>query len=175
VISANQLLADRPGELGESPLTRFEREVAAVPGVTDVILHIGTNDVAVGRGSAEIIDGMVRFAQRARAAGKRVFLTTITPADDAARRAPAAVEVRATVNDWVLRRGREHADGVFDFAAAVADPARPTSLLDRYDAGDGLHLSGTGYRALAAAVDAQRLTGSPCLAGGAAGIAVAGN
>jgi hypothetical protein len=57
------------------------------------------------------------------------------------------------------------ADGIFDFAAAVADPAHPDRLAPAFDAGDGLHLSAAGYRALAAAVDPALLSGSPCLAG----------
>jgi hypothetical protein len=76
----------------------------------------------------------------------------------------AAVAVREQVNAWVRTHGREHADGVFDFAAAVADPADPDRLLPAYDSGDGLHLSAAGYRALAGAVDVTRLSGSRCLA-----------
>ena len=72
--------------------------------------------------------------------------------------------VRDTVNEWVRVHGRQHADGVFDFAAAVADPADPSRLAPAFDSGDGLHLSAAGYRALAGAVDVDRLSGSPCLA-----------
>jgi lysophospholipase L1-like esterase len=162
-ISRNELLADRGQLGGESPLVRVRREVAELPGTTDVVLHIGTNDIAAGRDEREIVDGLVRFAAIARATGKRVFLTTITPSDAGPHGTPRAEAVRDEVNRWVREQGEEHADGVFDFAAAVADPARPTRLLDRYDAGDGLHLSEAGYRALGDAVDVSRLTGSPCL------------
>jgi lysophospholipase L1-like esterase len=55
------------------------------------------------------------------------------------------------------------ADGVFDFAAAVADPQDPDRLAAAYDSGDGLHLSAAGYQALADAVDVAGLSGSPCL------------
>jgi lysophospholipase L1-like esterase len=93
-----------------------------------------------------------------------VFLTTITPSVTGAHGTPAAVATRDTVNTWVRAHGREHADGVFDFAAVVADPAQPSRLAPPFDSGDGLHLSAAGYRALAGAVDAAALTGSPCLA-----------
>jgi hypothetical protein len=93
----------------------------------------------------------------------RVFLTTITPSDAGPRGTVQAVAARDAVNRWVREQGAEHADGVFDFDAAVADPDRPGRLLDRYDSGDGLHLSEAGYRALADAVDVTRLSGSPCL------------
>jgi lysophospholipase L1-like esterase len=163
-IARNELLADRGPAGGSSPLNRLGREVVDVPGATDVVLHIGTNDIAAGRSEAEVVDGLVRFADLAHAAGRRVFLTTITPSDDGPRGTERAIAVREGVNRWIRERGAQHSDGVFDFAAAVADPARPDRLLDRYDSGDGLHLSPAGYRALADAVDVTRLTGSPCLA-----------
>jgi hypothetical protein len=47
----------------------------------------------------------------------------------------------------------------------VADPAHPTRLAPEFDAGDGLHLTAAGYRAIAAAIDPTMFTGSPCLAG----------
>ena len=166
-ISRNELLADRR-EGGESPLVRFVPEVVDVPGVTDVVLHIGTNDLEAGRSAGEIIDGLVRFTDLGRAAGRRVFLTTITPSRTGERGSADARAAREGVNRWVRERGRYHADGVFDFAAAVADPRDTARLLARYDAGDGLHLSEAGYRALADAVDVTRMTGSPCLAGAGA-------
>ena len=53
--------------------------MAAVAGATDVVLHIGTNDIAAGRSVDEITAGLQHFADRARGIGMRVFLTTITP------------------------------------------------------------------------------------------------
>ncbi|GAA1307551.1 GDSL-type esterase/lipase family protein [Pseudonocardia xinjiangensis] len=164
-IARNRLLSDGTAGGGDSPLTRFDRDVASAAGATDVVLHIGTNDVAARRSAAEITEGMRRFAERARSAGMRVFLTTITPSDAGPHGTSAAVANRAAVNAWVRVHGREYADGVFDFAASVADPAEPTSLAPEFDSGDGLHLSAAGYRAMAAAVDPELLTGSPCLAG----------
>jgi lysophospholipase L1-like esterase len=163
-ISRNRLLTDSTVGGGDSPLTRFDRDIAGAAGVTDVVLHIGTNDIAARRSAAEITDGLRRFAERARGAGKRVFLTTITPSDTGAHGTPAAVATRAAVNAWVRAHGREYADGVFDFAASVADPKRPTRLAPVFDSGDGLHLSAAGYRTVAAAVQPALLTGSPCLA-----------
>lgn len=163
-ISGNQLLADAFG-VGDSPSTRFGPDVAAAAGVTDVVLHIGTNDIAAGRSAAQIVGGLVRFADQARAAGLRVFLTTITPSTSGAHGTARATAEREAVNHWVLTQGRAHADGVFDFAAAVADPVRPARLAAGFDSGDGLHLSAAGYRALAGAVRIDELSGSPCLAG----------
>ncbi len=163
-ISRNELLADRGSVGGEPPSSRFGREVVDVPGATDVVLHVGTNDLAAGRSAREIVGGLTRFAGLARTADRRVFLITITPSDHGEHGTPRARAGRDEVNRWVREHGRYHADGVFDFAAAVADPDDPDRLRRRYDAGDGLHLSAAGYRALAAAVDVTRLTGNPCLA-----------
>lgn len=162
-ISRNELLADR-ADGGDSPLARLRSEVLDLSGATDVVLHVGTNDIAAGRSAPEIVDGLARFSAAARTAGRRVFLTTITPSDAGDHGTRRARAVRDEVNRWVRERGAVHADGVFDFAVAVADPDDPARLLTRYDAGDGLHLSEAGYRALADAVDVTRLTGSPCLA-----------
>ena len=161
-ISRNELLADGAG--GPTPQARFASDVAATLGATDVVLNIGTNDIAEGRDAGAIEAGLVRFADAARAAGKRVFLTTITPSVAGAHGTARAIATRDAVNAWVRAHGREHAAGVVDFAAAVADPARPERLAPAADAGDGLHLSAAGYRALAAAVPVTALTGSPCLA-----------
>ncbi|MCE3554031.1 GDSL-type esterase/lipase family protein [Pseudonocardia sp. RS11V-5] len=162
-ISANQLLG---GGTGEAPAARYADDVASVPGAADVVLHIGTNDLAAGRDAGEIVAGLVDYADRVRADGRRVFLTTITPSTAGAHGTPFAVEQREAVNRWIRTEGPAHADGVFDFATAVADPADAARLAPAFDSGDGLHLSAAGYRALAMAVDPTRLTGSPCLADG---------
>ena len=161
-ISRNELLADGAG--GPPPQARFASDVAGTLGATDVVLNIGTNDIAAGRDAAAIEAGLVRFADAAHAAAMRVFLTTITPSVAGAHGTPRAIGTRAAVNAWVRAHGREHAAGVIDFAAAVADPTHPERLGPSADAGDGLHLSAAGYRALAAAVPVNVLTGSPCLA-----------
>ncbi|MFR9806389.1 GDSL-type esterase/lipase family protein [Pseudonocardia sp. RS010] len=160
-ISANQLLG---GGVGEAPAARYGADVASVPGAADVVLHIGTNDLAAGRDAGEIVAGLIDYADRARADGRRIFLTTVTPSTAGAHGTPSAVVQREAVNRWIRTYGPARADGVFDFAAAVGDPADPTRLAPAFDSGDGLHLSAAGYQALAAAVDPARLTGSPCLA-----------
>ncbi|MFC5949232.1 GDSL-type esterase/lipase family protein [Pseudonocardia lutea] len=162
-ISANQLLG---GGTGEAPAARYPADVASVPGAADVVLHIGTNDLAAGRDAGEIVTGLIAYADRVRADGRRIFLTTITPSTAGPHGAPFAVVQREAVNRWIRTEGPAHADGVFDFAAAVADPADPGRLAPAFDSGDGLHLSAAGYRALADAVEPTRLTGSPCLAEG---------
>lgn len=165
-IAGNQLLSDYPAQVGESTINRLTWEVAGRSGVTDVILHAGTNDLAAGAGSDSVVAGMQRFTERAHQAGLRVFLTTITPASTGKHSSPSAVAARSEVNQWIRTRGKEYADGVFDFAAAVTDVSNPNRLVNGFDAGDGVHLSDVGYRALAGAVDLSALSGSRCLLDG---------
>lgn len=163
-IAGNQLLADYPNFIGESALSRLSWEVIGRPRVTDVVLHAGTNDLAAGAKPRDVISGMIRFTERAHNAGLRVFLTTITPANTGTHGTDRAATGRAEINKWIRAHGREHADGVFDFAAAVTDVSNPTRLVSGFDAGDGIHLSDIGYRALAGAVDLSMLSGSRCRA-----------
>ncbi|MBP2371199.1 GDSL-type esterase/lipase family protein [Pseudonocardia parietis] len=163
-LSRNRLLQDDPPAGGDTPLTRFDADVAAVAGVRDVLLVIGTNDLAAGAGGEEIVAGLRAFTERARAAGLRVLLTTIPPSTSGGRDAPATVAAREHVNGWIRAEAAQHADGTVDAAAALADPGDPLRLRPEYDSGDGLHPSAAGYRALAAAVPLAALSGRPCRA-----------
>lgn len=161
-LSRNQLLQDDPPAGGDSPLTRFDADVAAVAGVRDVLLLIGTNDLAAGARGEELVAGLRTFAERARAAGLRVFLATIPPATSGGRDAPDVVAARDHVNAWIRTGAGRFADGTVDAAAVLAEPGDPLRLRPEYDSGDGLHPSAAGYRALAAAVPVPALSGSPC-------------
>ncbi|MET0190300.1 MAG: GDSL-type esterase/lipase family protein [Pseudonocardia sediminis] len=164
-LSRNQLLDDDPNDGGDSPQTRFDADVGGEPATRDVLLQAGTNDIEAGASASEIVDGLARFADTVRASGRRVFLVTIPPSTLSVRGTPQGAAVRDEVNDWVRTRGATRADGVVDFAAALADPADPRRLRPAFDSGDGLHPSPAGYRALADAIPVQALSGSPCLAG----------
>lgn len=165
-LSRNQLLDDDPRDGGDSPLTRLDTDVAGAPAARDVLLQAGTNDIEAGATAPEIVEGLARFADAVRASGRRALLATIPPSTLSVRGAPQGVAVREQVNDWVRTRSAPHADGVVDFAAAVADPSDPRRLRAAFDSGDGLHPSPAGYRALADAVPVPALSGSPCRAGG---------
>jgi lysophospholipase L1-like esterase len=173
-LAGNRLLAADPAADVDSPMARFATDIDSAAGATDVVLNIGTNDLAVGRSAADVVGGLVVFADHVRATGKRVLLTTITPSTAGPHGTRAAVAAREAVNKWIRTQGRQHADGVVDFAAAVADPVDPRRLAPAYDAGDGLHMSAAGYRAMAAALDPALLSGSPCL-GTRTSVVAAGN
>jgi lysophospholipase L1-like esterase len=160
-IAGNELLSDAPDRTGDSPARRLSWELPA--GATDVILEIGNNDIRQGRSAQEIINGMSRFAEEAKARGLRVFLATVTPATPGTPGygTPAADAVRRDVNDWVRSKGADVADGVIDLAQAVTDPDAPDQLDPRFNA-DGIHLTAAGSEAMAAAVDPTDLTRPAC-------------
>jgi lysophospholipase L1-like esterase len=152
-IGGNRVLAEGNGP---SALARFERDVLAQPGVTTVIVLEGINDIGQARRSpapsaADLIAGHKQLIERAHARGLRIFGATLTPFEGANYWTPEGEAKRQALNDWI-RTGKDY-DGVFDFDAAVRDPAQPTKTQERYDSGDHLHLNAAGYQAVAATVD----------------------
>jgi lysophospholipase L1-like esterase len=160
-ISGNRVLADgQIPEFGPRGLARFRADALALPGVTDVILLEGINDIGQGPGftSAEIIAGYKTLIAEAHAAGVKIRLGTLMPAGGSTFSGYSdedAVKARAEINAWI--RGQNPADGFVDFDAAVRDPADPSRLKPEYDGSDHLHLSAAGYAAMAAAVDLAQL------------------
>jgi lysophospholipase L1-like esterase len=155
-ISGNRLRLD--GEIsiyGPSALARLDTDVLAVPGVTDVILLEGINDLgqAPPATAAQVIAAQRQVITRLHDAGLRVLVGTLTPAGGNAGATSGdggADDRRLTVNRWI--RHSRLPDAVIDFDAAVRDPAAPDRLLPAYDSGDHLHPNARGYRTMAAAV-----------------------
>lgn len=152
---------------GVGAVARFRRDVLGHPGVRDVILLEGVNDIgqSQSRGTAtaphtwvsaqQIIDGYERIIAMAHAAGLRVFGGTLTPFRGARYWTPAGEAKREAVNHWIRDGGAF--DGVIDFAAAVAAPGDPEQIAPAFDSGDHLHPDAAGYRAMARAVDLASL------------------
>jgi lysophospholipase L1-like esterase len=150
--------------LGPNALARFDRDVLAQAGVHWLILFAGINDIGTfdpeGAKSQAEHDALVRqitqayaqVADKAHAAGIKVYGATITPFLDCAPYHPKPITEadRIAVNAWI--RTSKSFDAVLDFDAAVRDPARAGHLAPAFDTGDGLHLSPAGLSALANAV-----------------------
>ncbi len=152
---------------GVSAVARFQRDVLGQPGVRDVILLEGVNDIGYSQSrglltaphtnvsALQIVEGYERIITLAHTAGLRVFGATLTPFEGARYWTPAGEAKREAINNWIRTSGAF--DGVIDFAAAVADPSDPDRLNPAYDSGDHLHPNAAGYRAMAAAVDLPAL------------------
>jgi lysophospholipase L1-like esterase len=164
-ISGARLLKDG---MGQSGLARFEQDVLSQPGVSDVIVMLGTNDIGwpgspfapaeQAAGFDALTAGYRQLAAAARARGIRVTVATLPPFEGALEGTPFAGHyslekdrMRNRVNHWIRTAGLF--DAVVDFDAVLRDPARPQRLRAAFDSGDHLHPGDAGYRAMAAAID----------------------
>jgi lysophospholipase L1-like esterase len=152
-IGGNRILVEGTGP---SALARFERDVLSQPGVSHVVLFEGINDIGQARGNPvpsadELIAAHRQLIDRAHARGLRIFGATLTPFEGAGYWTAEGEAKRQALNTWI-RTSRAY-DAFFDFDAVVRDPARPTTVLGKYDAGDRLHLNAAGYEAIANAID----------------------
>ena len=167
-ISGNRLLQ---GGFGESALERFDRDVLATPGLGYVIVVEGLNDIAMSYAPADsgpeaefmkmlagepitpadLIQGYRDLVDRAHRRGLRIYAATLTPYEGADVFSAEGEQARQAVNTWIRQSGVF--DAVLDFDAVWADPARPTRIREGYQAGDHLHGSDAGYKAMADSID----------------------
>jgi lysophospholipase L1-like esterase len=158
-LGGNRILHDIRGDSG---LRRFDRDVLAQPGVTHVIVMLGTNDLRNRWAKPEeevtgdsVIAGLQQMALRARAAGIKIIGATLTPFGNETYMAnawnPTREKHRVAINAWIRQNGVF--DGVADFDAALRDPEIPTQMRAVDDCGDGLHPSDAGYGKMGDAID----------------------
>ena len=154
---------------GQSALNRFSRDVLDQPGVREVIVLEGINDIGYSEdanigceapntdvSAAQIIGGFRKLIAAAHAHGIRIFGCTLTPFGSAWFWSAEGQAKWQAINTWIRTSGAF--DGVFDFARAVASPGNPDYLNPRDDSGDGLHPNDAGYAAMANAINLSRLT-----------------
>ena len=167
-VSGNRVLADAetPWPYGDAALARYGADALRLPGVTDVILMEGLNDLGNDDAlpASKLIDGLRRLVLRAERAGLRVHLGTLPPTGGArngeGHGSEATARRRQAVNRWIRTSGI--ASSVVDFDRALRDPDDPSRLRPAYDSGDHLHPNSAGYRAMARAVRLGRLAGTGC-------------
>jgi lysophospholipase L1-like esterase len=158
--------------MGASALARFGRDARANAGVTNLVLREGINDLGwphmtPQKGmdakfkmpdfskedvtASDLIFGMRQIIDRAHEHGIRVYGATMTPFEGANYYIDAGEATREAVNQWIRIGGAF--DGVFDFDAAVRDPAHPLRFREGFRSGDFLHPNDSGYKAMADAID----------------------
>jgi lysophospholipase L1-like esterase len=158
-LGGNRILHDIRGDSG---LRRFDRDVLAQPGVTHVIVVLGTNDLRNRWAKPEeevtaeqMIAGLKQMAMRAHARGIKIFGGTLMPFENetflVGAWTPAREAVRQAVNAWIRDGGAF--DAVVDFDRGVRDPEHPTRMLPIYDCGDHLHPSDAGYNRMGDIID----------------------
>jgi len=149
---------------GPSALSRLERDVISLPGVTHVIWFEGINDFGKsGNLAADAVivgtkEGVAKL--RARLAGVRVFGATLTSAlgsSNPDHGSPEEDAQRKLFNTFVRTGGLF--DGVIDFDAVTLDAAsggmKPMFVPESTTGGPGdkLHPNRAGYAAMGNAID----------------------
>jgi lysophospholipase L1-like esterase len=163
-LGGNRVLTDVPNIWqGISAIKRFGHDALAQPGVRDVILMEGINDIGNNAGpngapltAQDLINGYENLIQQAHAAGVRIIGGTMLPDKGNGYYSASAEAIRQAANTWIRTSGAF--DGVVDFEKAVADPADPTELNPVFDSGDHIHPNEAGMQALANAIDLSLLT-----------------
>jgi lysophospholipase L1-like esterase len=167
-ISGNRLLHD---QIGESVLSRFDRDVLAITGVKSVIVFIGINDIGLAMGgrdgpgsvartmnivgglditAEQMIAGYRQLIARAHSRNVKIYGATIAPYKGAAYWTERGEAARQKVNAFI-RSGAF--DGVVDFDKSVGSPADPLKFREGYHGGDHLHGNDAGYKAMADSID----------------------
>ena len=148
---------------GASAEARFGRDALDQPGVRDIIVLEGINDIGFSLGgvsAAQVIAGYQQLIAQAHVRGLRIFGGTLLPFQGAGYYTAAGEATREAVNTWIRTSGAF--DGVIDFDAVMRDPADPLRLNPAYDSGDHLHPDDAGYQAMADAISLRMLLpGSP--------------
>src|SRR4029077_9454736 len=118
--------ADKPIPGGASALSRLDRDIVRLPGVTSVIWLEGINDFGAADATAEtVIDGYNKgvAALRQKMPGVRIFAATLTPAlNSTPTHGRTEVDAKRKALNEFLRSSKIF-DGVIDFEKATLDPA----------------------------------------------------
>lgn len=141
---------------GPSGVSRLERDALSQPGVSEVVILLGTNDLWFGADAAQVIAGFRQAAAEVHAAGLPLVAMTLLPrSSDPDEYWSAADQANlVAVDHWIRTSGVF--DAVIDTARVTADVydgrCDPNRLFPPFDSGDHLHPDAAGQTAIADAV-----------------------
>lgn len=147
----------RPAANSPPGIERLDRDVLSHPGVSHVVLFMGTNDIRREASAGQVIGGIKDIIARVKAHGIRIIGATIIPRHSIVPGVAdtgwndAKTKIRNEVNDWI--RGAAGFDAVLDFDKIVRSAADPNLLDPVYNCGDGIHPSPIGYFQMGKSVD----------------------
>ncbi|MFF9404068.1 hypothetical protein ACF1B0_00845 [Streptomyces anandii] len=168
----NNRLATEQVQGGPAVLTRLDRDVLDLPGITTVVVDEGLADIVKGSDDTGLEQAYGQLVAQLRGWGIKVVLTTLTPCQGYAACTSDADANRIAANDWITDQVDFSGPTVAyaDSAAAVSVPVDPESTAepqplklnagtapDDFDSGDHVNLTTDGYAAIAGAFDPAAL------------------
>ena len=140
-------------ECNPSVSERITYDALDLPGVTDVVVLAGTNDITQLIPVEHLTEALSTLARTARAEGVTFTAATLLPRQDWYQYYDPEVmgPMRHALNWWI--RTTEDIDAAFDFDAAIRDPLEPEQMWPPYDSGDRMHPGVLGMRKLAEVID----------------------
>jgi lysophospholipase L1-like esterase len=161
--------ATKPYSGGPSALSRLDRDVASLPGVSIVIWLEGINDFGAANASEQAVEDAYSKAVgilRQKLPGVRIYVATLPPALNSVVATHGRPEVdakRKGLNEFF--RNSKIFDGIIDFDRVTLDPStgevkaeyQPNSSTG--GPGDKLHPNRAGYAAMGNAIDLSMITG----------------
>ncbi len=145
---------------------RIQHDVLQLPGIKAVVIYIGGIDLRSDCTTAANVEAsLTSIVAKANAAGARVVLGTIPPAEYCTSSGPepstadpyagdltpgpenSGSTQRRAVNSWIRTAGAQLPGvvAIADFDAVMAYPAHPDFLLPNLYSSDNFHPNGTGY------------------------------
>jgi lysophospholipase L1-like esterase len=131
---------------GPNALTRFQRDVAGLPGGTTLFVYEGTNDVAGGADGTTVLNAMTQIVSQAHGLGMHVVGATMIPRAGSFLWTPVMEAYRQQIN-LTIRQGTVY-DQVVDFDQIVSAGGAAPLMTPAYDCGDHVHPSVAGLAAM---------------------------
>ena len=135
------------GGISAPAVERFDRDVLAQQGITDIIVFEGINDIGgIKDDGAETLRMLKKayqeFINKAHAKGLKIYGGTITPIKNTSYWSETHENIRQSINQWIRMEG--NFDGVIDFDKVLAAPNAPSAILENLQS-DWLHPNAEGY------------------------------
>jgi lysophospholipase L1-like esterase len=137
------------GPLGSADGLHRLPAVLAEPGLTDVVIAMGTNDAGAGHSANQILLDIQQAIATAAAKHVRVSIATIIPRGGSAFWTNAMENVRSQVNGTLRSWAARHQITLIDLDLAVRDPRNHQQIAPAYGQADHAHPSAAGHRVLA--------------------------
>lgn len=150
-IGSNSMLGSYPTDAGRD---RFRRDLLEHDGVAYCIILFGVNDLDKLYNTDkynQLLPEYQKIVKLCHDNGIKVYGAPILPFGTSSYYSEASEQVRTMINNW-MRSSDSQMDGIIDFESAVADPANPKNILEKYTHSDGLHPY-DGYDVMADAID----------------------